>query len=376
VLNILRKINFGWLSFLIVAGYFAVGFWPFDFFPRNQVSWLPNHTGLRFQPYAIADDPLPLPPTDGSDVTSRTSPNFTVELWLEAQHEPANNVFDILTIHNPSLPYDFAICQWRQDFLVRATTQSPQPFRKAPEIGVDDGLAEGRAQVITVRTDGTGTDLFVNGKASGHFPQFVLNAHALEGQLILGNDAGGKHSWSGRLFGLAIYHRAVNSATIARHCFLWTQNRTGQLTNAPSLTALYLLDEGHGTEAQDSSANRHHLIIPAVFQPVQRELLTPPWKDLSDHHPDYSDITINVLGFMPFGFCFFLYRQPFKPNRWLANAATAVLAGAAVSLAIEIVQAWLPNRSSSVMDLLTNTTGTLLGVLLAMAMGARQSAVP
>ena len=109
------------------------------------------------------------------------------------------------------------------------------------------------------------------------------------------------------------------------------------------------------------------MIIPGVFQPVHRDLLIPPWKDLSYNRPDYSDIAINVLGFLPFGFCFFLYRHARRPQRLVTNALLVVLAGVAISLTIEVIQAWLPNRTSSLNDFITDTAGTLLGVALALA---------
>ncbi len=359
---------FGWLSLMMVAGYFVVGLWPFEFHPANRVSWFADPPGLHFEPYGIAYDPTPLPaPND----TARSSANFTVELWLEAQHEPVNNVFDILTIHNRHLPLDFTLYQWRRDFILQATTQPPQPAGSRSEAGVDDMLSEHTVQFITVRGDAAGTDFYLNGLAAGHFPQFVASPEALDGQLILGNNASGKHSWTGRLLGLALYRRALDAAEIARHSALWTYGRAGQLTNAPGLTALYLFDEGPGQQPGDSSGNHHRIIIPAIFEPVHKEFLISPWRDIAYNRPDYSDIAVNIFGFVPFGFCFLLHRHRLKPNQRAANALLVVLAGAAVSLAIELIQAWLPNRTSSVTDLLTNTTGTLLGMVLALAIQSK-----
>ena len=358
---------FGWLSLVIVAGYFVVGLWPFAFQPPNRVSWRPNRAGLHFEPYGIAYDSASLPASAGLNGAASPSANFTVELWLEAQHEPNDDVFDILTMHNPRLPLDFTVCQWQKELLLRATTQPLQPVRQIPELSAGEVLPKQTTRFITICGDATGTDFYVDGSVDKHFPRFVVNAEALDGQLILGNGASGKHSWSGWLFGLAFYNRVLDPAEIARHYALWTQGRADQLTNTAGLRALYLFNEGHGQLAEDSSSNGHHIIIPVVFQPVHRDLLIPPWKDLSYHHPDYPDIAVNILGFMPFGFCFFLYRRSLKPKHWIANALLVVLAGAAVSLAIEVIQAWLPNRVSSTMDLLTNTTGTLLGVALAVA---------
>jgi hypothetical protein len=193
-----------------------------------------------------------------------------------------------------------------------------------------------------------------------------LNARALDGQLILGNGVSGKTSWTGWLLGFALYNRALSPAEIGRHRALWTQGRARQLTRAPGLTALYLFDEGRGQQVKDYSGNGHHVIIPSIFQPIHRDLLLAPWKDLSYNRPDYSDIAINVLGFLPFGFCFFLYRQARRPQRLVTNALLVVLAGVAISLTIEVIQAWLPNRTSSLNDFITDTAGTLLGVALAL----------
>jgi hypothetical protein len=358
---------FGWLSLVIVAGYFVVGLWPFDFRPANRISWLPNHSGLQFAPYGMAYDPTGLSAVPESGGKTRTTANFTVELWLEAQREPANDVFDILTIHNRRLPFDFIIGQWKQDFLLRATTQPRQPAGKIPEVGLDNVLSEGKALCFTIRGDNTGTDFYRDGAVAARFPQFVLQADALDGQLILGNDASGKNSWTGRLLGSALYHRALDPAEITRHYALWTQGRARQLAKTPGLTALYLFNEGAGQWVQDSSGNHHDVIIPAVFRPIQRDFLIPPWKDLSYRRPDYSDIVVNILGFMPFGFCFFLHRCLLEPRQWAANVWRVILAGAMVSLTIETIQVWLPDRVSSTTDLLTNTAGTLLGVVLAMA---------
>ena len=74
---------------------------------------------------------------------------------------------------------------------------------------------------------------------------------------------------------------------------------------------------------------------------------------------------MNILGFIPFGFCFSLHRRSVRPNQPAANFLFVILTGATVSLTIEIIQAWLPNRVSSMTDLLTNIVGTLLGAVLA-----------
>ncbi|MFE6256862.1 VanZ family protein [Agromyces sp. NPDC057865] len=66
----------------------------------------------------------------------------------------------------------------------------------------------------------------------------------------------------------------------------------------------------------------------------------------------------NVVLFTPFGVLVVL---AFPGVRWW----TVVLAGFLLSVGIELVQLAIPSRVSSVSDVVANTTGTALGVVLA-----------
>ena len=74
-----------------------------------------------------------------------------------------------------------------------------------------------------------------------------------------------------------------------------------------------------------------------------------------------ADFLLNVVGFIPLGFTYFFrqYRVSRKPV-W-QSAAESVTMGVALSLAAELIQAWLPTRDSSMADLIANTAGALMG---------------
>jgi VanZ family protein len=71
--------------------------------------------------------------------------------------------------------------------------------------------------------------------------------------------------------------------------------------------------------------------------------------------PKLGDALSNILLFLPIGF---LYRLTGGSVRG------ALLTGAGVSLSIEMIQLFLPARTSSVIDLICNSSGAMLGALL------------
>ena len=75
-----------------------------------------------------------------------------------------------------------------------------------------------------------------------------------------------------------------------------------------------------------------------------------------------EDVGTNVAGFIPLRFCFRLYFSAIgkiKRATW-----RSITLGFAVSLTIEMLQAFLPTRNSGMTDLITNTFGTGLGAIL------------
>jgi len=74
------------------------------------------------------------------------------------------------------------------------------------------------------------------------------------------------------------------------------------------------------------------------------------------------DAALNVLAYAPFGFFLALFRRGASP---LARVAQSLAIGAALSFAMEALQAYIPPRDSSIFDLVMNSGGALAGGLLA-----------
>jgi VanZ family protein len=346
----------GWVCVALAAGLFTVGWWPFSFRPVNHASWLPDRAGLEFQPDGIAYDPerLPVPAQPAA---------YTVELWVKPGGVPATDIFHILTIDDGHTPPNLILCQWLSNLELR--TRQDGGGRGYQEVGGREMLPRQTEQFVTVTSDSAETVFYEDGIEWERFPRPMLPAGGLSGRLILGDAAEGKHPWAGQLSGLAIFSRALAASEVAQHHAAWTNHLASRLASETNLLALYLFDGRQGAWAEDSSPNRHRIFIPARYEVLHKLVLTPPWVDFQPDWSELQDDVINVLGFVPFGFGFFLYRRMAVKERSLKSILFAVAVGASVSLVIELVQVWLPNRSSSSTDLIFNTLGTFIGVMLA-----------
>jgi glycopeptide antibiotics resistance protein len=76
------------------------------------------------------------------------------------------------------------------------------------------------------------------------------------------------------------------------------------------------------------------------------------------------DVLTNILGFIPFGFFLSAYLSMRKPCSIFQLLLISILFAGCISLSIELIKVYLPTRNSQIIDIITNTTGTAVGVVL------------
>ena len=143
---------------------------------------------------------------------------------------------------------------------------------------------------------------------------------------------------------------------------MWKENRQADLAKSQGVVALYLFNAGSGKVVRSQVGSSPDLLIPERFLVVHKWFLEPFWKEFRPGWSYWKDVAINVGGFIPLGFFFYSY---FSLVRRIKHPAMVTIAvGFLVSLTIEVLQAFLPTRDSGTTDLITNTFGTVLGLIL------------
>jgi hypothetical protein len=178
------------------------------------------------------------------------------------------------------------------------------------------------------------------------------------GHLVLGTSPTFDEGWTGELRGLAFYDQELTQEQVARHYRAW-KNGQPELSQA---IHFYRFDERAGDVIHDAGSAAIDLHIPTRYTIVQSDFLDSPWHGFRNNWGYWKDVLVNIAGFVPFGFLFAVYFSSVKTVTHPRLAA--VLFGTAVTLFIEITQAWLPTRDSSMTDVLTNILGTALGAVL------------
>jgi len=220
--------------------------------------------------------------------------------------------------------------------------------------------------LITITSDPEGSAIYVNGKLAQTYSRHRLLSGNRSGnvRLILGNSPTGESCWNGNLMGLAIYNRALSADQVSGDYRSWLGNDYAMIKRSDGLVGLYPFTERKGSMVHNEATESDTLIIPEIFKPLQRKFLSLPGPDFRWNVSFVQDVTINILGFIPFGFYFSaLFLKTARQRRLSAYMITAIL-GMGLSLAIELSQAYLPTRDSSLADVVSNSVGTILGIVI------------
>jgi VanZ family protein len=294
---------------------------------------------------------------------SRRPPNDTgcsLEILLKPARTAASGsilAFDSST--DPRVP--FLLRQYGTSVAVLRYVVDEHGQVTRPWYKVDQVLEAGKQVLVTVTSGKDNVALYVNGVMARRFSDSGIASGELTGQLVLANSTV-DDSWRGEIMGLAIYSRELTPGQVREHSQSWTPEQEPLSAGEQALTARYLFNERDGNIVHNQVDPATNLIVPAKYFVLHPAFLRPTWAEYSHAGSFWEDLGVNVCGFVPVGFVFFAY---FSAVRHLRHPALmAVLMGLFLSCSVEVLQRLLPNRDSGMTDLLTNTTGTALGVLL------------
>jgi VanZ family protein len=354
------------LCLAVLACILTAGLWPFHV-ERNGVGWLNDRSGLRFAGHGAAA-------SAGSFRSFRQpgATGFTLELGLTPARTDGHGTF-LAFDSSADARCPFKLSQFGaglavQRYSVDSQSRVHQFWFKVPDVFEAD-----QPVFVTVTSGANRTDLYLNGVLAGTSTDPGIASRELTGRLVIG-DSTFDDSWKGDVTGVAIYAEELTSDEVSRHFQRWSVNRelssnglssNDQTSKDQPLVALYRFNERSGKTVHNQADSATDLTIPARYSVLHHAFLNQDlypqtqgtWSRLSS----WIDLAVNIFGFTPVGFVFLAFFTEVKPIRHAAFKV--VLIGFLLSLTIEVSQWFLPNRDSGMADLVTNTTGTAIGVL-------------
>lgn len=295
------------------------GLWPFDFFPSNKARLSKNGEGIDFYGRGIAylyraDEALGAGPA-------------SLDIFIEPGKEPSNYIAYIFTSYYNEKEV-FSLSQWRTNLILRSRPASGQVPLK--EVFISDVLLKNTPVFLRISAGEGAITVKVNGKETVFKGITFKGADAKT--IVLGNSITGRNPFKGKIKSLA-------------------------LREASGEEAIYPFEK-------NNSGRGARLEVSEKFIPLKRVALSSPVHDFHLKRYYFVDLFINIFGFVPFGFMTSLVLFRFISQKAFRVYIAVFLFSFLLSLSIEVSQIWLPGRNSSMTDLISNSIGALLGLLL------------
>ncbi len=344
----------GALCVCIVCVTLTAGLWPFSA-PRNNVHWLQAGDGLEFGKHGAVVS------AHAFEKRNENSSSSTLEIALRAARiQNSGTILSFAESAHPGEP--FSLHQFGNSLVVRRNNVDANGISRTALISVPRLFEESpQPLLLTIALNSRDMSIYVNGVSAGVFP-LSGTWNDLTGRLVLANSPAAHNSWQGEITRLAIHDQELTAEQIADDYSRWKEKRKPARGTSEALVALYLLNEHEGHVARNSVDSATDLVVPSRYFVLHPQFLRTPWREYHATWGYWEDVLINITGLIPFGFCVCAY---LSLVRWTSRPAMAtVLLGLLTSLTIELLQVFLPTRSSGMTDLMTNTLGTALGVMI------------
>jgi VanZ family protein len=328
-------------SFILIL--FIIGLWPFNFFQLNMVSQ-DTVGGLCLNRPAIVYTEIP-------PEKLLALKEFTILLCLSSALSDSRNFATIFGYSLDDEHFNFMIVQWRNRLVFKLNTVG---MKGGIYFAIDNFFVKDKKVWIAIVCDGNKLSCYQDGEIKGEKITGPLNFSNWVSTypLVIGSQSTGKSFWKGNIYSIGVFNQPLAQKEIK-----------GLPIHAEEFSSLiyYSFTDSSGSTVTDHGKGQPaNLKIPQYFRPYKRILLEKLPTSFNYYRHNLSDLIINIIGFIPFGFLLSIYLT----RKGLNLGSTLILCmvfGFTISLTIEVVQAFLPSRSSDMIDIVTNTLGTAIG---------------
>jgi VanZ family protein len=326
----------------------------------NNVQWLPNKSTIHFQKSGIAYvDNL------RAVFSNRQTSNFTIELVVTPGSFQNRDSGPLLVINDGDDSQQLVVWQYGSSLIVM-NGDDYDNSRRWPRVVAQDSFSSHLTYYITIISSEQGTQLFVNGSLVSTNSNWKLSIPKEGNQLwlVLGNSVYGNHGWTGDFYGLVISGKAISTKVVSFRFNRWITGHDFDYIKKDSPLLVFTFNQKKGNQFSSQSQYEQILEIPPKIISLKNQVLSLPRKHWLRTYAAIGDMILNTVGFIPLGAVLYGFLQSysglFRSHKKLITVTLCMM----LSFGIELGQAWIPTRDSSLMDFLLNTFGAWLGVEL------------
>jgi hypothetical protein len=342
----------------------TLGLWPFDV--QTRCTLCPNGAGIvRDLPgFAFPREGMVLDPEAGPALARALAGADGLTLAVLArpdrlfQEGPAR----IVSVSEGPASRNLTLGQERARLELRLRTPATGANGSAPATRSGRVVRPGRAQLYVATYDREAFRLYVDGTPAG---ERRLAAGGFAGwapdmPMVFGNETTGNRPWRGHLLDAAIYARALSAEEVAGLGMQWAGSDL--LADAGDGPVYHLARRCPAASAREVEQGLAvgSCLIPATYR--NDHVLAV----LGTGHRQATDYLQGALLWLPLGM---LALATAGARRRMA--AALLLGLLALAAGIEVAQAWLFSRSSSLQDLLAALAGLAAGAALSVAAARR-----
>ena len=365
-LNSWRKLIF--CLILVVTFFFGLN--PKDFDGSHKPN-IAQSGELLFKKYSIATIEENWLDSNGLGIKTGSQ---IFDVKLNITNIPTNQnrfsvIFSINKVNGDSL---LLMGQWRDNFIVMSGDDFSNKYRK-PRLSIPLSTHLNHTQNLLLEISATSdhTEVSINNQQVSSSQSYIVPTIQGKTRILLGNTLNRKHGWLGTLKAITFSNSfSSNSKPSKTQVKIISCCHQNYKENKSTIYVNSIL-----TTNDSKKLKTEHESKELVLQSPYR-ILSASWFTTEHIHTHQSilfvkDILINFLGFTPISIAVLLLIEK-RFNR-LKTSLIAIFIVVSISFLIESIQAFIPSRTSSLIDLSVNSLSGFFTIFTVLAIKSKYS---